>query len=288
VSYSEPDQPAPFIVGTGRSGTSLLRLMFDSHPDLAIPPETEFIHRLRKTWLDSGEQLEPVVATLVGSRRWVDFGLREDELRERLEAGSVATLPELIRCFYRLYAERQGKRRWGDKTPNYVLLIPQIASLLPEARFISVVRDGRDVALSILSMWWGPSSVDEAASWWRERVLAARGAAASHPCVEVRYEDLVANPERELLRLCRFIQLDYRPEMIDSHARAHAYLERLHDLREPAVSAATRRSINVQLTEPVNASRVERWRSEMSEADRRRFEAIAGDTLEEFGYEVGS
>jgi hypothetical protein len=187
-----------------------------------------------------------------------------------------------------LYAEQQGKRRWGDKTPNYVRLIPVIAGLLPEARFISVVRDGRDVALSIISMWWGPSSIEEAAAWWQELVLAARAAARSQPCVQVRYEDLVQDPQRELKRLCQFIELDYRPQMLQTRTRAREYLDQLHDLTDPPVSAAARRSINLQLAEPPSASHVGRWRSDMSDEDRRRFEAIAGHTLEALGYEVGS
>ena len=118
----------------------------------------------------------------------------------------------------RLYAEKQGKpgARWGDKTPGYIKSMREIQVYLPEARFIHLIRDGRDVALSVLKQDWGPQTIEAAAEKWRSRVLRGR---SQQPYLgfymEVKFEDLVLHTERELRRICEFIELDFDP----AHAR---------------------------------------------------------------------
>lgn len=112
-----------------------------------------------------------------------------------------ASLSDMLRAFYAAYAARHRKPRWGDKTPGYVLDMPLIAEILPEARFIHVIRDGRDVALSLLPLWFGPSTLEEAARWWEERVRAGRRDASSVQYIEVRYERLVLDTRTELRRI---------------------------------------------------------------------------------------
>ena len=113
--------PVPFIVGVGRSGTTLLRLMLDAHPDLAIPPETHFVPDLIQLF-EADEDATPdrVVEIVTSGRHWGDFGLEEEALRERLERAEPLDAAGAIRAFFELYAERHGKLRWGDKTPIYV------------------------------------------------------------------------------------------------------------------------------------------------------------------------
>ena len=174
MSRSASGPPAPFVVGVGRSGTTLLRLMLDSHPELAIPPETHFLPELidRAATGADGQALADVIA---GARTWGDFGLDERDLRARVEAaepnaGSVA------RAFYSLYAERQGKPRWGDKTPIYVKHMRKIGGELGEARFVHLIRDGRDVALSRRRRGMGAGKpMANTAELWRKRIELARG-----------------------------------------------------------------------------------------------------------------
>src|ERR1700726_654613 len=115
----------PIIVGAPRSGTTLLRLMLDAHPALAIPPETHFLPACAKLARDSSATAEQLIHCITRSPSemptWVDFGLAESTL-----AVSVRGLPspfsvsDGVRAFYRLYAEQHGKHRVGDKTPGYV------------------------------------------------------------------------------------------------------------------------------------------------------------------------
>ena len=126
--------PAPFIVGVGRSGTTLLRMMLDAHPQLAIPPETHFIPEAADACRTGGEQSrDAFVNTLLSSRFWTDFQLDPDEFRKGINALAPFDVGAGLRVFYRLYAGRFGKTRWGDKTPTYLTQMQLIAQLLPEA-----------------------------------------------------------------------------------------------------------------------------------------------------------
>jgi hypothetical protein len=277
-------RPAPFIVGAGRSGTTLLRLMLDAHPDLAIPPETHFILDLEDTRNASRQAARVACDGIVAHRRWADFNLDAEGFRTRVNDASPSQLGEVLRIFYSMYAEQQGKPRWGDKTPLYVLNMPLISQLLPEAHFIHVIRDGRDVALSVRRLSFGPDSIEEAALWWKERIQKGQESGAELPYIEVRFEHLVGDPRRELERICGFIDLDFRPQMLNSHTRAGKRLSELKDLLELGLPAARRRQIHAGVRRPPNPRASERWRTAMTSEERQRFEQIAGDTLRSLGY----
>jgi hypothetical protein len=174
----------PVIVGAPRSGTTLLRLMLDSHPGLAIPPETGFLV-LAPALQGDGETLredffQAVIGHPAGNSCWTDFGIPEAAFREALAAIPAFTVTEGYRTFYRLYAARFGKARWGEKTPSYAKYMAVIRGVLPEARFIHIIRDGRDAALSLRTMWFSPGwRIETQAAHWRDFVLAARTAGAT-------------------------------------------------------------------------------------------------------------
>jgi hypothetical protein len=287
----DPGRPAaPFIVGAGRSGTTLLRLMLDSHPELAVPPETHFIGRLVEAF--PGGQVTGVAfaAALGDERRWGDFGLDRDELAERLGGSNEVGLDEALRGFYAAYAEGHGKERWGDKTPGYCESMILIQGLLEEARFIHVIRDGRDVALAT-SKRNGKRAARNAATWQRKVSEARVQAEALDHYVEVRYEDLVNDAEQTLRRLCDYIALSWDPVMLDYHTRAAERLRELGDLPgrriggRPA-TAALRRSFYELTLEPPIPSEIGRWRTDLAPEEALAIEHDAGDLLVELGYEV--
>jgi Sulfotransferase family len=285
--------PAPFIVGATRSGTTLLRLMLDAHPNMAIPSETHFIPDLIKAYRLESTSPERLTEVVTAHRRWGDFHLDPAELLERFRAIDPLTPGDAIRAFFELYAEREGKSRWGDKTPGYVREMHRIESVLPEARFVHLIRDGRDVALSVLGMNWGPSTVPEAAFRWKKRILRAREQVPriGH-YVEIRYEDLVRDTEPTLRRVCEFVALPYDEAMLRYHERAEERLrEKARDLdrgpEKAPQSAEARMESHALATEPPNPERIERWRTEMSAEDRAVYEELAGDLLADLGYEVG-
>lgn len=293
-------KPVPFVVGVNRSGTTLLRMMLDSHPELAIPPETHFVPALFKAMQDAknaGPRMTPEEVTdfLVEHRRWGDFGLDAEELCERIRSQKRINHKFVLRAFYGLYAEKQGKTRYGDKTPGYVKQMGMVQRSLPEARFIHLIRDGRDVALSREDRSDGEDlTVERHALIWKRRISRARGQVDRlEHYTEIRYEDLVHDPEAALRKICEFIELDYDPAMLNYHERSGERLQEIaRDLDDDEGGAlrpaAERLEAHSLVTEAPREDRVERWRELMPPEDIKTFEEIAGDLLEELGYEVST
>ena len=157
----------------------------------------------------------------------------------------------------------------------HVLYLRRLARLFPEARFVHIIRDGRDVVLSYQSVTWGPATATEAAVRWRENVRRGRRDGrrlGPDRYREIRYEELVADPEPLLRSLCEFLEFEWDGAMLHHQAAADA------------VIAATRFPAAHQrlLLPPTRGLRD--WRRDMPERDVAAFEAIAGDLLHELGY----
>jgi hypothetical protein len=292
--------PAPFVVGVARSGTTLLRLMLDAHPQLTIPPETHFLpklfklcERLSAEGAPPSEVRRQAFALVTGHPRWDDFGLAEDALRRHLEEQEHIDGAAAARAFYGAYAELRGKPRWGDKTPSYTWKMPRIQKQLPEAHFIHLIRDGRDVALSLTEVTWGAPTLTEAAAKWVDELKRARRRArnlAPDTYLELRYEDLVADPEPGLRKAAALVDLPWDDAMLDYHRKADERMrEVVRDLRpgwKGLITAEERVRQHELVSKPPSKERVGRWRKEMAPADREAFEAVAGSMLAELGYEV--
>ena len=131
--------PAPFVVGMNRSGTTLLRMMLDAHPELAIPAETHFVPELIAR-AEAGTETAQLIGDVIGSRAWDDFGIEPEQLRARAQALSDGGVAGVLRAFYELCAEREGKPRWGDKTPVYVAHMRTIGAVLARIGRWSLLR----------------------------------------------------------------------------------------------------------------------------------------------------
>ena len=285
--------PAPFVCGVTRSGTTLIRLMLDAHPELAIPGETHWVPKLIKAVERSKQSADDLADLIIDHKRWGDFHLDANELRGRIRALDKPTAADTIRAFYLLYAEREGKSRYGDKTPGYVQEMPRIQRVLPEARFVHIIRDGRDVSLSHLRMNWGPETYAESAKLWRNRIRKARRQAprVTH-YTEIRFEELVDDTEGVLREVCGFVDLDFDPVMLDYHERAEGRLaEKARDLPRkgrPDQPAEARLESHKLAKEPPRSDRIGMWRERMTPEEVAEYEAVAGDMLVELGYELGS
>jgi sulfotransferase family protein len=285
--------PLPVVVGCPRSGTSLLAVMLDSHPEVAVPPETAFLGPV--AWLHGSSEdirhdfFAAVTADRIPLSNWSDFGLDKDAFWRRLEAIEPFTVSAGLRAFYAMYAEGEGKARYGDKTPGYVFLMPPIAALLPEAHFIHVIRDPGDTVLSWRKTWFAPSQdFRTLGEMWAQHVGAGRRASTLvRRYLEVRFEDLVHHPERELRRVCEYLSLGWDPRMLDYRERGAARLERLQGrprARGPLVAREERTRIHANLTRPPDTDRLQVWRREMTAAERSVLEDAAGPLVRELGY----
>jgi hypothetical protein len=259
-----------------RSGTTLLRVMLDRHSQLAVPDESYFVPQLADRHL---RRVDPdaFVDDLRRINTVTDWNVPLDKARARLREGMP--IGEAIGAVYAVYAEERGKPRWGDKTPMYMQNLRLLERLFPDALFVHLIRDGRNAALSFLDMprgivtetWMHPRTPADFACQWRTEVAAARrlGRRVGPRYVEVRYEDLVADVEPVLRRICHFARLDYEPAMADYAGNVD-------------VSAKPHQQ---RLTQPPTQG-VRDWRTQLPAEDVTAFEHVAGDVLRELGYDT--
>lgn len=270
---------APVLVlGVRRSGTTLLRVVLDRSPELAVPDESYFVPQLadRHGRTIDVEAFADDLRRLPTLREW-DVPL--DQVRARLRPGM--RLGQAVAAVYETYAAARGKARWGDKTPMYMAELPLLERLFPDALYVHLLRDGRDAATSFLAMpggivtegWAHPRSAAAFACQWRTEVEAARalGRRVGERYLEVRYEDLVRGPAAAVERICRFAGLEFDPSMLaypdDVDVSAKPHQQRLAEAPTPGVRD---------------------WRAEMTPDDVRAFEAVAGGLLARLGYETVS
>ena len=284
--------------------------MLDAHPDLAMTHEASFLplvrtlcsplhrgfySRLRTAvqghgWADSLR--EEFLRLLTNQPNWSDFHIPREQLRESLGQLEPFNVPDGLRAFFRLYAARFGKPRCGDKTPNYCRHLGTIEQILPESRFIHIIRDGRDASLSVRGLHFAPGSdMETLASHWVQTVNAARHQArrCSH-YLEVRYEDLVLDTTTVLRKVCAFIELGYDSSMEQYYKSAPVRISELEPTRDRhgnvQVTRETRQQTNRLTTQPPQPERVARWKSDMTQDECATFKRIAGALLEDLGYEV--
>jgi hypothetical protein len=268
----------PVFVGSGRSGTTLLRTIFDAHPHLAVAHEPQFmgtVARNRSQLEANGFHLDEFVSTINANANYRRLELDSDAVRHALDEAEPASVADAVRVVLGEYARREDKPLYADKTPGYVIQIPELSKMFPEIRFVHLIRDGRDVALSYLERPWGPSTIGESAMYWRSRVGRGRRAGRAigpERYLEVRYEELVANTEPEVARICSFLSLPFAPEMLQYHESAKSLIAGSH---QPEAFSAL-------LLPPTSGLRD--WTTQMNEDDVALFEAIAGDLLEDLDY----
>ncbi len=282
--------PYLFIVGCARSGTTLLQRLLNAHPRLAIIHETHWIpvfFRDRIGLTPEGLITPELIPRLLDHerfrKRFTKVGIGKKELEGLLKSGAAVSFADFVSGLFDLYGRLMDKPLVGDKTPRYVQNVPILHGLWPRARFIHLIRDGRDVCLSAIN-WkergavlanrfstWGPHPVATAGVWWKWRVRLGREAGemlGPELYTELRYEALVARPAEECARLCAFLGVAYDEAML-----------RFHEGRtrtDPELSAKRSwRPITPGLRD---------WRTQMSADDQERFEAAAGDLLDELGY----
>ena len=274
---ASPGGPPVLVLGVRRSGTTLLRVMLDRNSELAVPDESYFIPQLADRHLRHVEPDE-FVDDLRRIDTLADWSVPLDKVRARLT--ERMPIGAAIATVYEVYATERGKARWGDKTPMYMQNLRLLERLFPDALFVHLIRDGRDAALSFLSMpkgvmtetWMQPRHAAGFACQWRTEVKAARRLGhrvGGERYLEVRYEDLVGEVEPVLRRISEFARIPYEPAMAD-------YVGDVDVAAKPHQQS---------LMQPPTPG-LRDWRLQMSPADVGAFDQVAGDLLDELGYET--
>ena len=267
-----------FVIGAQRSGTTLLRLMLAAHPRLIIPPESHFIpdlYRFEQRFGGLERRRAEVAHLLANHDRLVDFGLGAEWISSLVWSLGPLTTKTVTEAIFEQYARLHGKARWGDKTPRYRSFVPELRSIFPESRFIHLVRDGRDTALSAWKADFGPRTWVGAAYLWRDSVRAAARSGRELPpgaFCEIRYEDLLADPRATLERVCAFLGETFHEDMLR------------HSEIAGALVPSWERSWHATLDRPIKSDNAGKWRQQLSARQIELFERVAGAELEQFGY----
>lgn len=226
-----------FILGNPRSGTSLLRLMLDSHPEIAAPPECGFLHWWFKkyaAWIWDSSALESFIEDLLTSRKIETWSLDRAQLRGFIHKHKPITYGELGLCIYQFWASQIGKAPSVilDKNNYYIHHLGDLLQIWPQAKFLFLIRDGRDVACSYKEIEllstnspYKPklsTQIDVIAQEWlrnNANIVTFLTSLSGDRWLMIKYEDLVTETERELKRITEFFGLPYSTEMLNYHLR---------------------------------------------------------------------
>jgi hypothetical protein len=258
-----------FVLGHARSGTSLAcRLLLD-HLGVNFGTESQFIVRYQQKLSRYGDLsddsrmrwlLQDISRERFFARTRQNFGFVFDAERA-LRAVASRTYSGALRAIFEQFAASRGRARWGDKTPDYCHYLPLIRELFPDAQFLHVIRDGRDVAHSLFATGFGPKNSYEAAIAWRrtlDQVRRFRETLPADAYAEIKYEELVNDPVRILGGVATFLGIENREALMDQVAGP----------------------LRVQ----VRTSSVHQWKQRLSWREIECFEAFAGDELTALGY----
>jgi sulfotransferase family protein len=272
------DRPI-FVVGCPRSGTTMLQLMLHSHPRIALPPESRFVMPAYQRRHEFGDLCDPerrrhLARWMIGTPHFADLGLDPERVVAAV-VGAPPTLGSALGTVFRLYAERFGKPRWGDKRPTYLRSLPELLRMFPDAQIVNIMRDGRDCVASLKEAPWSSSDFGEhLASWARAADASIRAERRYGPGTYhlIRYEDLVADPEPHLRRLCAFLDEEYHPAMARPHEMA-------------PVAVPEYKTWHIRTHQSVTTERVRSWQQRLTAGEIERCEAVFGSRLRRFGYE---
>jgi hypothetical protein len=259
--------------------------MLSSHSMVAIPPEGPFLVQLHREFGSTSQFDEPTVEAFVRRFQEIEkcreWGLDSVHLRRAILCSRPQRYADVVDAVYREYiCEKQPhKVLWGDKNPGYISQIPLISQLLPQARFIHIVRDGRDVAVSLRKPPFDIVSVAEAAAFWRRQVAAGVRSGRllnDDRYMELRYEDLVQGPREVLGQVCAFCRITFEERMLEFYEQN----------RQKEMVPSHRLAWHQNTLQPVTQERMAIWKSEMSESDVFEFQFSSGDLLRRFDYEL--
>ena len=278
-------EPFVFIVGCARSGTTLLQRLVGAHPQIAITPEMHWItdYFREGKWLGpEGRVTADQVASMTTQKRFRQFEFTQEAFQGLLREDQLAPYAVFHNGLFALYGQNKGKKFVGNKTPVYVKRIPRLHEIWPRAKFVHLIRDGRDVCLSVLN-WnhayrtagrystWDEDPVTTTALWWKRKVLLGQqGGQTLNPDLyyEIKYEELVTHAEGQCEKLCEFLGVHYDSAML-----------RFHEGRTKSKPGLDAKRAWLPITPGLRD-----WRSQMTIFNVERFEAAAGDLLEELGY----
>ncbi|MCJ7601447.1 MAG: sulfotransferase [Desulfobulbaceae bacterium] len=269
-----------FIVGTPRSGTTMLSTLLDRHSKISFPPETQFFTEFSSKLSDAKvkEYTKNELAQLaLANHRIKDLNLNHSKVLKRyLEYPK--DLPNLLRAILETYAEQTGKIIPGEKTPKHLEHIPLIIKAFPSAKIICIIRDGRDVVRSLLKVNWAEPNNPRrfglfCLEWCEHAALTMKYKkllSADH-FITVKYEDIISDPEKTLTSICKFIGVDFEPAQLVYSAKSNVVP---HWEKEWKSKSST----------ILDKNRIAAWRNSKDRCQLWTMNCMMGTMLEKLGY----
>ncbi len=264
-----------FILGTQRSGTTLLRLILNSHSDVAIPEEARFLTPLlNKKYANrkmTGTELINVINYLRANEQFKHWNYDETEFFTFLESVNELSLSELISKMYQSYTKSEGKIRWGDKS-LFFGAVELFKNFFPEAYYIHIVRDGRDVFSSWRNMDSSKNHPAVMAIDWSYKLHKIEQFFEKLPAghsMTIRYEDLLSNPLSITQKICKFLDLEFEENMLEFHKTSHKYIGEHH---------------SSLIFNAIDNTNFEKWRNKLSMQEIKSYELFAHRYLKKYGY----
>ncbi len=270
--------PYVFIVGCPRSGTTLLQRVVNAHPKIAVMPESPWIYQLLKqrTGMTPERTVKKdIVPALLEHPKFANLGITREQLQSLIGENQRATYATFVQRIFHLYGKMQDKDLVGNKTPALVRRLEVVHELWPEARIVHLIRDGRDVFLSMKNrplrnrdsrsrIAWAEDPVSTVGLWWELNVQMGRKAGETlgpRLYYEMSYELLVSNPTGACKKLCGFLEVPQSDAMLRFYERGKTQKD----------------------SRPITPG-LRDWRSQMPPEDVEVFESAAGRMLDDLGY----
>lgn len=256
-------QKPVFILGAPRSGTTFLASLLQ-RTHYGAPFETHFITKYYKKLGQYGDihqlsNFNRLLNDILSERAVMQWklDLKADEFFKELGEGfSYADLADQL-CLKA--ANKIGLKGWGDKTPNYLGDVDILSELFPDSKYLYIVRDGRDVALSLLEKDWGPNNVYYCAQYWEllnKKSAHIEKLKSNGQLYQLKYEDLLDNVEAHVKEIYHFLDLKYEKDDV------------------------------IDLLSTVKKGNYNKWKDKMSVRQKTTFDRVAANTLRHFGYET--
>ncbi|MBS3742115.1 MAG: sulfotransferase [Candidatus Cloacimonetes bacterium] len=274
----------PFlIISAGRSGTTLLRIMLTKNEQISIPPESQFFHvAVRKfksyNYLGWEELIKIVIGDLESKEIFKYWNINLAPVYRKLInlEKNQRSLAKIIDEIYLQFTLENNPNAilWGDKSPLHTYYISWIYKIFPTAKYIHLIRDGRASVNSMLNREYLNDTISKACKRWNQSVISVnkfKDKISKNKILEIKYENLVINPTKILKKVCSFINVEFHEAMVYPNKNVEKYGD-------------TNLPHHRNLKNPVNTKSIDRWKSELSNKDKKKITSKLKKNLKLYGY----
>jgi hypothetical protein len=266
---NESNKQPFFILGRERSGTTMLRVSLNNHPNISIPPESPFIiHLYKKYYGNKNIKIDEFLIDLKKEPFLHVWNIDYEELSKKLYKTSPPTFSNYCKTVLNNYQQKDGVL--GDKNPTNSLFGRQLNKVFPDAKFIWIIRDYRAQVNSMLKVNFEKKIISSLAKRWVSYNKEIEFLQKNYPkqILLVKYEELVESPEKSYKDICMFLEVAFEHSVLSTSKSKKEFHPKHHK----------------SLEEEINTKHVEEWKNQLTKKQIEICEAIAGNYGAKFGY----